>query len=129
MLSKLYANQKRELSGTPLYAAMFGLTFFSVPWVRRRCYEGFKYVHFFLAGVYVACFFWHAYGNFCVSTLFCSFYSFYDYCYYEHLFSFGICDVLTPNSRITSTPQPQPCFSPTSSASPNAIGICGRCQV
>ncbi|OAL49825.1 hypothetical protein IQ07DRAFT_38511 [Pyrenochaeta sp. DS3sAY3a] len=70
MLNKLYANQKRELSGTPLYAAMFGLTFFSVPWVRRRCYEGFKYVHFVLAGVYLACFFWHAYGNFCPNYIY-----------------------------------------------------------
>lgn len=69
MLNKLYENQKRELSGTPLYAAMFGLTFFSIPWVRRRFYEVFKYVHFFLAVVYIACFFWHAYGNFCVSIL------------------------------------------------------------
>ncbi|KAJ4369195.1 hypothetical protein N0V83_006280 [Neocucurbitaria cava] len=64
MLDKLYANEKRELSGTPLYFAMFGLTFFSIPWIRRRFYETFKYVHIFLALVYIGCFFWHAYGNF-----------------------------------------------------------------
>lgn len=68
MLDKLYANEKRELSGTPLYFAMFGLTFFSVPWIRRRFYETFKYVHIFLALVYIGCFFWHAYGNFRVSS-------------------------------------------------------------
>ena len=68
MLEKLYENQARELSGTPLLFAMLGLTFFSIPCIRRRFYEAFKYMHIFLALVYIACFFWHAYGNLCVST-------------------------------------------------------------
>lgn len=64
MLNKLYANEARELSGTPLYFATFGLAFFSIPWVRNRSYEAFKYLHIFLAVAYIGLFWWHIYGEY-----------------------------------------------------------------
>ncbi|KAF2130942.1 hypothetical protein P153DRAFT_430222 [Dothidotthia symphoricarpi CBS 119687] len=65
MLDKLYANRARELSGTALYGVVFGLTVASLPGVRRRFYEAFKYCHVFLGVAYVSVFFWHAHGNLC----------------------------------------------------------------
>ncbi|KAF2263384.1 hypothetical protein CC78DRAFT_273887 [Lojkania enalia] len=64
MLNALYANEKRELSGTPLYFATFGLAFFSIPWIRGKFYEAFKYVHIFLAVSYIGLFWWHIYGEY-----------------------------------------------------------------
>ncbi|KAF2873264.1 ferric reductase like transmembrane component-domain-containing protein [Massariosphaeria phaeospora] len=64
MLNKLYANEARELSGTPLYFATFGLAVFSVPWIRKRFYEAFKYVHVFLAVAYLCLFWWHIWGEY-----------------------------------------------------------------
>ncbi|KAF2203854.1 hypothetical protein GQ43DRAFT_232187 [Delitschia confertaspora ATCC 74209] len=64
MLNALYYNQHRELSGTPLYFVTFGLSFFSIPWVRRRFYEAFKYVHIFLAVSYIALLWWHIWGEY-----------------------------------------------------------------
>jgi predicted ferric reductase len=59
LLNKLYADEQRELSGTPLYFTTFGLAFLSMPWMRRRFYEAFKYVHIFLGVSYVALLWWH----------------------------------------------------------------------
>ncbi|KAF2464901.1 uncharacterized protein BDR25DRAFT_93825 [Lindgomyces ingoldianus] len=64
MLNSLYANERRELSGTPLYFATFGLAFFSIPLVRKRFYEAFKYLHIFLAVAYIGLFWWHIWGEY-----------------------------------------------------------------
>ncbi|KAF2689601.1 hypothetical protein K458DRAFT_290834, partial [Lentithecium fluviatile CBS 122367] len=64
MLNKLYTNQARELSGTPLYFTTFGLAFFSIPYIRARFYEVFKYVHIFLGVAYIGMFWWHIYGEY-----------------------------------------------------------------
>ncbi|KAF2190469.1 hypothetical protein K469DRAFT_488130, partial [Zopfia rhizophila CBS 207.26] len=64
MLNALYMNQNRELSGTPLYFATFSLAFFSIPWIRRRFYEAFKYVHIFLAISYIGLLWWHIWGEY-----------------------------------------------------------------
>ncbi|KAF2839972.1 hypothetical protein M501DRAFT_932870 [Patellaria atrata CBS 101060] len=63
-LSRLYREKKRELSGTALYAVCFGLAFFSIPWIRKRAYEAFAYVHIFLAISYVALLWWHIDGEY-----------------------------------------------------------------
>jgi hypothetical protein len=71
LLNKLYANKRRELSGTPLYFTTFGLAFLSIPWMRRRFYEAFKYVHIILGVSYIALLWWHTWGEYMsVSVLF-----------------------------------------------------------
>ncbi|PSN63795.1 hypothetical protein BS50DRAFT_590808 [Corynespora cassiicola Philippines] len=64
MLNKLYANQARELSGTVLYFVTFGLVSLSIPWIRRRFYEAFKYVHMFLGTSYIGVLWWHIHGEY-----------------------------------------------------------------
>jgi len=63
LLNKLYADEQRELSGTPLYFTTFGLAFLSIPWMRRRFYEAFKYVHIVLGVSYIALLWWHIWGE------------------------------------------------------------------
>ncbi|KAF2152723.1 hypothetical protein K461DRAFT_294366 [Myriangium duriaei CBS 260.36] len=48
-----------EYTGTPPLAMLFGLLLLSLPWVRRRAYEGFYHVHFWLAVTFVGLMFWH----------------------------------------------------------------------
>ena len=47
-------------TGVPPLAMLFGLVFFSIPWVRNRFYETFWHLHIILALSYLGLMFWHA---------------------------------------------------------------------
>ncbi|KAF2499659.1 pectin lyase-like protein [Lophium mytilinum] len=68
MLNQLYKDERRELSGTPLYSTVFSLALLSLPYFRKRAYELFAYTHIFLAIAYLALLCWHTRGEYMSPT-------------------------------------------------------------
>jgi hypothetical protein len=52
-----------QLSGTVLQFTFTLMLAASIPWVRNRFYELFKFVHVFLAILFMIFFFWHIKGE------------------------------------------------------------------